>query len=140
MLKNIIKALKNLIFQSRNSNWIYLVVSLLFFVLSIAGYGYGATYYYALPGFLCLLQYFYPTVIGHLIFSTIFAVVSCGYFLILAMDIMRMIQGIHPKILVDFGDSFVFILLFIFLIIITFIMVKNLLNQKKNREKTTLKP
>ena len=112
--------------------WVYLIAGIPFVVFAISGYFYGAFFIYMVPVILCLLQYFHPTFFGWIFFSCIFTVGSCGYSLLLIKDIIRYFKGENTKILIDYGDSLVFILLLMFMLITTYLLLKSYTYKEKN--------
>jgi hypothetical protein len=118
--------LRTYLFARQNSKmrWVYLVAGIPFISFAIAGYHYDAFFTYLIPALLCLLQYYYPTIFGWIVFVLVYSLGSCGYLFLLIKDIIRYVEGKRTEILIDFGDSLVFISLLLLILIITFLLFR----------------
>ena len=119
------KLLKSMFVRRKQElRWIYLVAAFPFIAFAIAGWEYGAFFLYITPAVICLIQYFYPTVIGWLFFFSIFCVGTAAYLWLLLTDVVKLFAGKRPSALLDCDDSIVFILLVILLSAISYGLFK----------------
>lgn len=104
--------------------WIYIIIFGLLFLLAWMGthYNIKSVLLYLIPATLSIVQYLYPTVI---LWGTFFflAFSSAGFYLYaMAFDMIKLITGVRPSILVDTDDSIIIIAFVCILVWIVYIL------------------
>lgn len=100
--------------------WIYLVGFVPWILIAIIGAEYGAFWFYVIPAILCLVQYFFPTILLWGVCFFLYLVPIIYYLNYLLADIYRLLVGIRPTAMVNYVDSLVFITFEIVLLLVTY--------------------
>ncbi len=127
MLKKFYKVMRKVLYylfkkSPMRRQWIFIIACIPFVLFGLIGAQYGAFFLYMIPGGLCIIQFFYPTIFLWGLFFIIFLSSSATYLFILLTDIFKLFNGLRPSALLDIDDSVVFILLLLILIGITFVL------------------
>lgn len=101
---------------ARRGSWIYLVASIPLLAFALAGWEYGAFWGYFVLAIVCISQFFRPMKPVWLFLFVVYSAGSVIYLGLLLSDVGRILAGARPTVLVDADDSFVFGLLVVFLI------------------------
>ena len=113
-----------LIQKNGKRSLVYLVAAVLFAVIGLAGLEYGALPAYLLPAFICATQFTYPTPLG---WGLVFIPVTFGAALwtfALARDLVWLVLGRRPSVLLDLDDSVVFLAALFITIVVAVILYR----------------
>jgi len=110
---------KWVLFEKRTQplRWLFLIVALPFLALSLPNE--YSTQIYALPGLLCIFQFFVPTLAGWALIFAGFATVVAVYSYAFVADLIQIHSGQGASIFLDADDSVVFVLFYLLLVVAT---------------------
>lgn len=98
-----------LIRRNGEHSLVHLIAAPLFAVIGLAGLEYGVLPAYLLPGIICAMQFTYPTPLGRgLVFTPVMLGAALRPFA-LGRDLLGLALGRQPSVLLDAGDSVVFL-------------------------------
>ena len=118
------QALETLLARRQQPGRILLLIAALPLVLTgFAGVEYGAFAPYAILASICLVQAFYPTLLGWGLVVAVYTAGSAVYLCALARDVIRVARGEQAEILLGPADSTVFVLLELVLLAIDVALV-----------------
>ena len=89
------------------------------------GFQYGAFFVYFGLGIICLLQVFYPTLIGWAFILLLFLAGASLYLIQVVKDIIKIILGERPDIFVDLDDSLFFGIVISLILVVAFVLIKS---------------
>lgn len=106
--------------------WVYILGSITLLLFALWGWEYGAFMPYLPIAALCIVQCFYPTMIGWGILFCVYLTGAGMYLYIFFRDLFQLIIGSKSatSILVDLDDSIVFITLIGLIMVIAFSLYK----------------
>ena len=110
--------------RKQKANWVFIIASLPFFLFALWGYQYGAFPFYFIPGLLCIIQFFYPTLLGWSFIFALYILGSVLYIFVVIKDILKMIEGQRSGIFVDFDDTVFFGILISLIIVLAVALIK----------------
>ena len=110
--------------RQQKARWVFGIASLPFFLFALWGAPYGAFPVYFIPGMICLLQVFYPTLFVWSIIFFLYALGAGIYVFAVIRDILRMIGGRGSGIFLDFTDTVVFLVLISLIIALAITLIK----------------
>jgi len=115
-----------LLFTRRNPNyrWFFLIAAIPFTVYIVLGLEYGVISPYSISALLCIIQYFYPTIFGWIIITSIYCLMALYDLHGILGEISRLIDGLRPHVFWNVSDSVFSISLFVISVSFTIILFK----------------
>jgi hypothetical protein len=110
--------------REQRSRWIFIIASLPFFLFALWGYQYGAFPFYFIPGLICIVQFFYPTLLGWFLIFCLYLIGSGLYIFVVLKDIFKMIGGQRSGIFVDLSDTVFFCILILLIFVLAVALIK----------------
>jgi hypothetical protein len=108
-----------LVHRTGSRSTAYLVFGLVFAFFGLVDQEYGLTWFYSILAVICLLQFIVPTPVGWGAVFVLFAVATTAMLFAVARDIVRLVVGGSPTVLLDLDDSCYVILFTVVLLGIT---------------------
>jgi hypothetical protein len=107
------------------ARWIFVVMALPLILFGLMGAEHGALLPYATLAGVCLLQFFYPTLLVWGFLLVLYAVGSVVYVYTLAADALRVMRNQKPEVLLNPYDTAFFLALVGVLVALTIILARN---------------
>jgi hypothetical protein len=94
--------------SSQSQDPIYLAAAVPFLLLALGALFYDSAGLYFAAVVLCVAQFVRPTRVGWILITGAYALVTCLFVYGFAYDVVSLVRGRRPNILVDADDSVVF--------------------------------
>jgi len=121
--------------REQERRWIFLIATLPFLMAGLMGREYGALVPYTILAVVCVIQCFYPTLLGWAMIVFLYLLGSVAFMARLINDIVKISRGSKPQILGSGVDSVVFLVLTCLFVLISVGLVR-WRPSKHNKEKT----
>jgi hypothetical protein len=112
--------------RGKRGGWIYMLAAIPLLFFALWGWEYGAFFLYFSLAALCLIQYFYPTILGWVILFSIYMAGAATYLYVYFKDLFQLLRGVKSgnSIFIDWDDSVVFTILIALIVAIALNLYK----------------
>jgi hypothetical protein len=111
--------------RQQPARWVFIVTSLPLILFGLMGAEHGALMLYAPLAAICLIQFFFPTVLGWGFVLLLYGAGSIVYIYTLGKDALKVVRSQQPEVFLNAYDSTFFLILVAVLVALTIVLVRN---------------
>jgi hypothetical protein len=111
--------------REQPARWVFVATAMPLVLVALIGSAYGAFVPYAALAGICLVQAFYPTLLGWGVVLTLYGVGSALYLFTLGADVHRLMRGDRPQVFLNPYDSTFFLVLLASLLALSALVLRN---------------